>query len=139
MLNHELKQEEAVITPPLDRNLELFTERQQIANTIKGLEARKKIIDEDIKSAIVESGESFGNEREYLTVTPEERTTFDYKSAILSGVLTAQQAEPFMKRTVFGKLVVKKVEPSATPLDPATAEGSAMRDRIANASKGLLA
>lgn len=62
----------------------------------------------------------------------------DWKAAIVAGVLDPEKAAPYIKRTISPQIRSRKIEASSKPLDPETAEGQAMRDRLEKASKGLV-
>ena len=121
-----------------DPKLVMLTEYKQLKREEKSLKSRIHALAEDIKTAISEDGEVFQDDWDELYLCPIETATFDYKAAILAGVMTQEQAEPFIKRTISSQLRSRSVTPKSKSPEPGSTEDVELRKRIANASKGLV-
>lgn len=137
-LQHETPPETGVASPvqPLDSNEAVFILRAQLKREKQAIESQLKAIDEDLRPAMLD-GETFTDGREELYVLPVETTTFDWKAAIVAGVLTKEQAEPYLKRTLSSQIRSRKVEPKSTPPAEGTPEFSELRERLSKLANNL--
>lgn len=83
----------------LDPNAKIMARWIELGQIAKNASAERDAMKPDIVAAL-EDGELFELGESMLTLVDKETTTFDWKRAVGDGVLTKDQADHYLKRTM---------------------------------------